>query len=383
MNKAFDYSEIAPYQDHEVNKVLDELKSNTSFLHLLKFMKLDTSPDAVDRFLAGITSVDEFQLRVSKPWLHQLFYHTTTGIIHKGIDTLPGTEKYLFISNHRDIALDSAILNVLFSDHDIQTVETAIGDNLLKFEIVKTLAKLNKNFKVKRSGSAREMYRHSLTLSSYIRKRITEQESSIWIAQREGRAKDGNDKTQQGVIKMLNLSNENGFEAGCKALNIRPISMSYEYDPCDRFKVKELLARETNDIYEKEEGEDFNNVIAGFLGHKGRVNLSISPVLDCEIDQLEGIKNINEKINELAKMIDLAIYQGYQLFPNNYIAHDILQKTCQWHQFYSRDEKQAFTDYANNVCRNLPPRAKEIFFQKYAYPLINKNREARSEKTDG
>lgn len=373
MYNELDFSDIAPFRDHEVKDVLDRLKKDLSFLHLLEYMQLDSSPPAVEQLLAGIETVDAFQLRISRPWLLQFFDQTTTEITHDGLTTLGKDQKYLFISNHRDIALDSAILNVLLSLNNIQSVETAIGDNLLKFPIVKTLAKLNKNFTVNRSAGAREMYQHSLKLSAYIRKRIVENKSSVWIAQREGRAKDGNDKTQQGVVKMLNLSNEAGFEEGCKALHIRPMAMSYEYDPCDRYKVKELLTTETGQTYAKEEEEDFKNIVAGFLGQKGRVHLSIQPVLDSEIDQLAEIRNTNDKINRLTEMIDRAIYRGYRLFENNYIAQDLLQGGCEWMEFYTPEQKQFFVEYADKVCEGLPPRAREILFKKYAYPLINQN----------
>ncbi len=372
MDKIFDYSEIAPYQDHDVKKVLDLLKKHTSFLNLLRYLKEDVSVEAMETFFEGVETIDDFQKLIVKPRLLRLFNETTSGITHEGIEALRSDQNHLFISNHRDIILDSAILNVFFSNHAIQTVEIAIGDNLLESELVKILTKLNKNFTVIRNAGPRKMYANSLTLSSYIRKKIVNKESSIWIAQREGRAKDGNDKTQQGLIKMLNLSNENSFEEGFKALNICPVSMSYEYDPCDPFKLKEILAMEEGKVYVKEKGEDYKNLLSGLLGHKGRVHLSIQPVMEQELDQLREIKNINDKTNQFAEMIDRSIYKAYKLFENNYAAYDMLYDVNEWEKHYSKEKKQEFEAYLNVICKDLLPAAKKTLLKKYAYPLINR-----------
>ena len=372
MDNPLDYSEIAPYQDSEVRKVLNSIKTNPTFLKILRFVDLEASDESLLQLVDSVKTIDDFQEKVSKACLLHFFQNTTSKITHEGIDTLETDKNFLFISNHRDILLDSAILNVLFSNHSIPTVETATGDNLMKYEIVRTLAKLNKNFMVIRSAGAREMYKHSYTLSSYIRKKIVQKQSSVWIAQREGRAKDNNDKTQQGLMKMLNLSNEGGFEEGFKALNIRPVSMSYEYDPCDAFKLRELLAMEEGRVHEKEEEEDLNNIIAGMQGYKGQVHLSIQPVLSQEIDQLRTIQNINDKTKKLSEIIDRSIYQSYKIFANNYIAFDLLHGTNEWQKYYNPAKKEAFEEYLQPLCEGLPSCSRNILLKKYAYPLINK-----------
>lgn len=371
MSETADYSNIAPYQDHEVREVLEKLKNHPSFLNMLQFVDLDASTGDLEDLLDSIHSIEEFQEKISKPWLMQFLTKTTTSITSDGFDTLDAEQKHLFISNHRDIILDSALLNILLHDHHLQTAETAIGDNLLKFDLVKTLTRLNKNFMVRRSGSSRELYEHSLLLSSYIRKKIVDRESSIWLAQKEGRAKDGNDKTQQGVLKMLNLSNEAELEAGFKALCIRPMSVSYEYDPCDRFKIKELLAKQMGQPHVKEEEEDLKNIVAGMLEQKGHVHVSIQPQLDQELDELAEIKNINDKVARLAEIIDQAIYRSYKLFENNYVAFDLLHKTRAWQARYSAEKAQEFTDHVAEVCKDFPECARSILLKKYAYPLIN------------
>ena len=371
MNKPITFSKIAPYEDQDVRNVLNELKEHPNLLAMLQFIDIKASSETLIDIFDSVSTIEDFQLKISTPWLTHFFGETTSEITFDGIDTLDPDQKHLFISNHRDIILDSAILNVLFAQHKIQTLETAIGDNLLKSRVVKKLAKLNKNFTVIRSGGPKEIYAHSLILSAYIRDKIVGRDSSVWIAQREGRAKDGNDKTQQGLLKMLNLSNKEGFEEGFRELKMRPISMSYEYDPCDRFKVKELLALEAGKVYEKEEGEDLANIIAGIKEYKGHVHLSIQPVLDEELEQLKVVKNINEKAVLLAGIIDRSIYRAYKLFSNNYVAYDLLKETKSWEGFYSREKKEEFEEYLHEVCKSQPPEAKTILLRKYAYPLIN------------
>lgn len=371
MDETADYSKIAPYQDHEVSAVLDGLKNNPSFINMLQFVDLDASTVELEDLLDSIKTIEDFQQNISKPWMLQFLDKTTSKVTHEGFDSLRHDKKHLFISNHRDIILDSAILNVLLTQSGLQTVETAIGDNLLKFDLVKTLTKLNKNFTVLRTGSRRELYEHSQLLSAYIRHKIVEKGSSIWLAQKEGRAKDGNDQTQQGVLKMLNLSNPGAFEDGFKALHIRPMSLSYEYDPCDRFKVKELLTLEAGEEYIKEEEEDLQNIVAGILEQKGQVHLSIQPELKEELDELADIKNVNDKTHRLAEIIDHSIYRSYKLFENNYVAYDLLHQTKEWEASYSLEKKQAFLDYLEEICKNYPAQAKAILLKKYAYPLIN------------
>lgn len=371
MDEAADYSTIAPYQDRDVRRILDVVKRHPSFINMLQFVDLEASMQDLEGLLDSIHTINDFQLKISRPWLMQFLNKTTTSLTYDGLDTLGDDKKYLFISNHRDIILDSAILNVLLSNHGLQTAETAIGDNLLKFDLVKILTKLNKNFTVRRSGSPRELYEHSSLLSSYIRHKITGRESSIWLAQKEGRAKDGNDKTQQGVLKMLNLSNKKDFEEGFRDLCIRPMSLSYEYDPCDRFKIKELVAVQAGEIHVKEEEEDMHNIVVGILEQKGRVHMSIQPELDQEMDELANIQVINDKINRLAEIIDQSIYRSYKLFENNYVAYDLLQQTNEWQGHYSTEKAREFEEYVDNICKDFPDCARKILLQKYAYPLVN------------
>lgn len=374
MDEHFDLDRLAPYQDKDVRPVLDELKKHQSFLNMLRFVDTEASREELLQAIDSINSIRDFQTRIVKPWLQHFFRKSIDELTSSGIETLDPGQAHLFISNHRDIILDSAILNVFLNSHGLPTAEIAIGDNLLKSGMIRAVTRLNKIFTVVRNAPPREMYRHSLLLSAYIRDRVTNNKTSIWLAQAEGRAKDGNDATQQGLLKMLNLSNERSFEEGFRALRIRPMSLSYEYDPCDRFKLRELLARAEGRKYEKKENEDYLNIETGIIGYKGRVHLAIQPELQEEIDRLAAISNINDKATELAALIDRSIYRSYRLFDNNYLACDLLFGTEQWKEHYSEEKKEEFLAYVDKLCGGHPPKAREILLRKYAYPLINRER---------
>ncbi|MCB0616303.1 MAG: 1-acyl-sn-glycerol-3-phosphate acyltransferase [Lewinellaceae bacterium] len=375
MDEHLDFENLAPYQDKDVRLVLGELKKHQPFLNMLRFVDTEAPQDELVQLIDSITTIRDFQHRVVKPWLHHFFRQTVDELTSSGLDTLEPGQTHLFISNHRDIILDSAILNLSLDDHNLPTAEIAIGDNLLKSGMVRAITRLNKIFTVVRNAPPREMYRHSRRLSAYIRDRVTNNKSSIWLAQSEGRAKDGNDTTQQGLVKMLNLSNEGGFEEGFRALRIRPMSLSYEYDPCDRFKLRELLAKAEGRKYEKKENEDYLNIEAGIIEYKGRVHLSVQPELQEEIGRLASHGNINEKATELAAMIDRSIYRSYRLFENNYAAHDLLHETDQWKKHYGQEKKEEFLAYVDKLCKGYPPKAREILLRKYAYPLINSEKQ--------
>ena len=374
MDEHLDLESLAPYQDKDIRAVLDALQQHQSFLNMLRFVDAEASQESLMQLLNSIGSIRDFQHRVVKPWLEHFFRQTIDELTSSGIETLEPGQAHLYISNHRDIILDSAILNVLLNDHGLPTAEIAIGDNLLKSGLIRAITRLNKIFTVVRNAPPREMYRHSRLLSAYIRDRVANNKTSIWLAQSEGRAKDNNDTTQQGLLKMLNMSHEGSFEEGFQALHIRPMSLSYEYDPCDRFKLRELLAKAEGRKYEKKENEDYLNIETGITGYKGRVHLSIQPELQEEFNPLGPIGNVNDKATALAAMIDRSIYRSYRLFDNNYAAFDLLHATDQWKDHYSKEKKEAFLAYLDKLCKGHPPKAREILLRKYAYPLINRQK---------
>ncbi len=320
-----EFDEIRPYHDKEVPMVIERLKSEPAFYTMMNFVHPDWNAERVNELISSISSIQEFQSKVAYPTMKQLIEKTVRNLTISGLEHIDKGESYLFISNHRDIILDSAILNIVLFEAGHGTIQTAIGNNLLSSDLITDLTKLNKNFVVKRNTTAREFYENSILLSSYINYTINEAKESIWIAQREGRTKDGLDKTQPGLLKMLSINCEKPFEECFKELKITPVAISYEHDPCDVLKIPELKAISRDDKYQKAKDEDFNSIITGLTGSKGRVHISIGEPIESELDQLVEYSNTNDKIKALGDIIDSHIYQEYKLWPSNHLAYDILE----------------------------------------------------------
>ncbi len=368
------YSDIAPFRDGDVRRVLDELVRDEAFEEVMEYVFPELSMDEVRDIFDSIQTVDDFQAKISYTAMKNIISKTVSDICLEGIENIDAGRKHLYISNHRDIILDSAFFNVLLFENNIETTETAIGNNLLGHPTVNALTKLNKNFTVKRGLAGRDLYVASMNLSKYIRASVSEDRSSIWISQREGRAKDGNDLTQKGLLKMLNLSNESGFKEGVAELNIRTLSISYEYDPCDVFKVRELLARVKDEEYVKGPDEDKMSIVIGITGNKGQVKFVVGKGdFALLVDDLEGL-NESDRLQLLAEQIDEEIYRNYVLWPNNYLAYDMLRGSSEYmDKQYSIEQQHEFKDYVKGIMSQLneDPRALEILLKKYAYPVIN------------
>jgi hypothetical protein len=344
-------------------------------MKVMRFVYPDLNEAEIKNLCAQIDSVYEFQARISYPAMKLMSDKTIDSLSYEGLQHLSQTKGHLIISNHRDIILDSAILNIILFINDRNTTETAIGSNLLSNPTVRHLTKLNKNFTVQRGGNSREIYDTSLTLSSYIRKTVRDENQSVWISQREGRAKDGNDRTQQGLLKMFAMSSDLDMTESFAELNMITLSASYEYDPCDSFKIKELLAKEDGSPYVKEEEEDLRSIVAGISGRKGRVHFEISEPLDGIMKDLNMVQNKNEKIQILASHIDRSIHRKLHLFPNNYYAADVVQESESRKAHYNEEDVNAFNDYMEAILlpfSDIKNAAQKIFLQKYAWPVFNK-----------
>jgi len=370
----FDFTDIEPYRDVHVRDVLKNLMTDEPFLEVMEYVYPDKSLVEIEETLDSIQSIYDFQDKVAYHAMKRIIDLTVEDIVIEGLENLDKRKKYLFISNHRDIILDSAFFNVLLHEKGFDTTETAIGSNLLVHPTVNALTKLNKNFTVSRDVTGRELYVSSLKLSHYIRQSICSGRSSIWISQREGRAKDGDDKTQQGLLKMLRLSADGNLQTDFEGLNVRTLSISYEYDPCDEFKIKEILSRASEEEYVKSPGEDKRSIIRGITGNKGRVHFAIGgEEIDIDSDSLTEMNN-NDQLQYLSQEIDRAIYKKYKLWPNNYIAYDMLHSPKkEYKNYYSVKDLGDFDAYIREVLDNLDnvPGAKEILLKKYAFPLIN------------
>ncbi|HLV53211.1 MAG TPA: 1-acyl-sn-glycerol-3-phosphate acyltransferase [Cryomorphaceae bacterium] len=276
--------------------------------------------------------------------MRQAIDRTVRQLTVEGLDDKNKDRARLYISNHRDIILDSAILNVALFEAGFGTIETAIGNNLLSDELVADLTKLNKNFVVKRNTGAREFYENSMLLSAYIRDTIVNRGSGVWIAQREGRTKDGMDKTQPGLLKMLGMKCEDSLRQCFRELKVTPVAISYEYDPCDVLKIPELKAISREEKYQKAPNEDFRSILTGIIGDKGRVHLKVGKTLDEELEALADFPSQNDKLRVLGEIIDKQIFTHYKLWPTNYIALDLAEGTNAYRDFYTDEERRYFED---------------------------------------
>ena len=375
----FNFDPIRPYFDNEVEEVLRRLGREEPLMKPIKYFFPHWTADVFVEKLRGIHSIAEFQTEVVSCVVRNIIEESTDGMTQTGVDHLKKGKPYLFIANHRDILLDPSFCNIVLFDHGFETAQIGIGNNLLSAPWISDFVRLNKSFVVHRDVSGREMYLVLQRLSFYIRHVIFELRSSVWIAQREGRAKDGNDKTHTALLKMIGLSEHDDLIGYLKSLSIVPVALSYEYDPCDVLKTCELNARAVHGTYKKKPDEDLKSMITGITGYKGRVHLAIGSPLAEELTTFEGIARRNDQIQQIAKLIDNQIYGMYKLWPTNYVAYDLLYGTNRYRENYKHDEKQRFSDYAEKRLEGLPgdpQRIRQIFLSMYANPV--KNRESLS-----
>jgi hypothetical protein len=372
-----EFEDIRPYNDQEINPAVNRIISNPLFSKILDFLFPVGEHDQIKQKLAGTYTAADFQLSLMHPLVSSIVRKTSDGLLSDGFEQISRGTPYLFVSNHRDIVLDSAILQMLLIDHGHECTEITFGSNLMVNQFVIDFGKVNRMFKVERIGNKAEFVRNSQRLSAYIRHTIREKKSSVWIAQRPGRTKNGSDKTEAGLLKMFNMSAGENFVASFMELNVVPLVISYEYEPCCGFKIRELLATMQTGSYQKRPDEDLVSIITGITQPKGRIQLSVGRPVNSYIKQIDEKDTLNNKLSRLAEMIDAEIYRHYKLWPNNYIAFDLLHKSQEYSTFYTSDEKEKFLKYMENEIRGLAAERKiveELFLKLYANPLINANR---------
>lgn len=370
------FDSIRPFYDSEVNEALALILHHPMMKAMMSFTFPDKEPSFWEEKLLDTHSIRDFQAKFLYYSIQRVLEKSSEGLTTSGFEKLQKNTSYLYISNHRDIILDTSLLNVTLLDKGLVMTASAIGDNLVQKKFTHILSKLNRNFMIQRNLSPRELLQSSKLVSEYIHKLITTENRSVWIAQREGRTKDGNDTTQQGVLKMLGMaSDEENLMDYFKKLRIVPVSISYEYDPTDALKIPRLVAEEKQETYIKEKDEDFNNLISGILGQKKRIHIHIGDVLDSELDFIgTQIDGTNKQIQALAQTIDASIITGYKLWPTNYIAYDILYKTNKYAAFYTEKEKQLFARRLDIKIDETNPVELEGFLAMYANPVINKKK---------
>ena len=327
-----DFDDIRPYRDDEVRPVVDRLLTDDAmcramgkFMHPLLFKFLPgfitgKVQSSLTEEMVGVQTIHDVQLVIEK-YLDQLIESTTTSLTSSGLDKLDTAQPYLFISNHRDITMDPALCNYMIYHHGLDTLQIAIGDNLLQRPFLTDLMKLNKSFIVKRSVQGRDLLKASKQLSAYIHHCIKEGEN-VWIAQREGRAKDGIDRTETAIIKMLHMADRDTtlkltLQESINSLNIVPVAISYEFDPCDRAKAEELHTIDNTGKFEKDENSDVQSILSGMIGEKGDVHVSYGEKIQfSDAVTAEGV----------AKEIDEQIIRNYRLHAVNYAAMELVQK---------------------------------------------------------
>jgi 1-acyl-sn-glycerol-3-phosphate acyltransferase len=334
------FNNIRPFTGAEIPVAARRLGASKEFLALFSRM-LRSDQEKISASLQGISTPEEFQYRFFIPVIKELIRSTTGGVTISGFEHLEKKNTYLFVSNHRDIILDSAILNTLLLDEGFHYCQAAIGSNLLINDWVTDLVKLDSCFIIERNLPVKEMITSAGLRSRYIRDLIEEKRYSVWIAQKEGRSKNGDDRTQHALLKMFRMSGPKEFADNFRELHIVPLSISYEWEPCDDMKTDELYQKSTGE-YVKTPENDMKSMYRGLAEYKGRVHFAIGKPVDEELEPISRHPNNGDRITALANHVDTIIHRNYKLWPNNYIAYDLLHGTARFIADYSHAEKDAF-----------------------------------------
>lgn len=372
-----EFDEIRPYNDEELPSVYEELIADPAFQEAVAGVIPNVPFEALAQKMRACKSKLEFQKTFCYGLLRDLAKNCTDGL---SLDhtALPDKSKaYTYLSNHRDIILDSGFLSVLLVDQGMDTVEIAIGDNLLIYPWIKKFVRVNKSFIVQRALTMRQMLESSARMSRYMHYTIHEKNQSIWIAQREGRAKDSNDRTQDSVLKMLAMGGEGDVVDRLMEMNIAPLAISYEYDPCDFLKAQEFQLKRDVEGYKKTMQDDLNNMKTGLFGYKGRVHFQAATCINDVLAEIDRSLPKPELFARLSTLIDERIHSNYRLYPGNYVAHDLLNGKTEFTSHYTQEEKQRFEDYVEKQLAKIKIPDKDIPFLReklllmYANPLTN------------
>ena len=370
------FDDIRPYYDEEIPAAMQRIVESDVFPLLASFVYPTETIEEVRQRVRSFKTIREFQHETMRRVNEQIIARSISDFSVTGLERLSTDKHYLFVSNHRDIMLDACLLQYYLVLKGFETTEITFGANLMTHPVVIDVGKCNKMFKVARPGAdIKEFYRNSMHVSEYIRYAIKEKGQSVWIAQRNGRTKDGIDKTDQGIIKMFCMSDSKDKIRALADLNIVPVSISYEWESCDVLKALELYESQFTK-YTKKPGEDLNSILTGILQFKGQVHISIcQPIRMAELSAFERQTN-NEYHKSVAQLIDSRINMAYRLFQNNYIAHDILYGNTRYQSMYSEQEYDAFCERLASLNRYEETcdieRLREIFLGIYANPVDNR-----------
>ena len=365
------FNDYRPYVDSEINPAMKRIAANEIFPKVAAFVFPEKSIEEVQSLLHSFNSIYDFQVGVMKAFNEQIIKRTISNFSYSGLDKLDTDQRFLFISNHRDIVLDSSLLQYALYLSNHQTSEISFGSNLMINELVVDFGKSNKMFKLIRGGNIKDFYINSLNLSKYIRHTITDKKESVWIAQRNGRTKDGKDLTDQGIIKIFYMGSQENPVTAVARLNIVPVSVSYEWEPCDFLKALELYHSRT-EKYVKKTGEDLNSIITGINQPKGKMHIAVgSPITEKELEPFRNMPN-NKFNRSVADLIDKQIIANYKLSCNNYIAHDIRSDSDKYVSHYTEEEKKLFLQHFSkleNYDVDDKSALSDIFLGIYANPI--------------
>lgn len=371
------YDDIRPFDPEELPAAFERLLSDAQFQQVLGYLYPGVPLEAVKTKMMACKTNLEFQLAFCYGFLKDLMAKASKGF-DMNVEVVDVTKRYTFVSNHRDIVLDSALLDVLLYDAGFNTTcEIAIGDNLLSLPWVKDLVRLNKSFIVQRSLSPREFLMASKKMAEYMHYVVGEKNDNIWIAQREGRAKDSNDRTQPSILKMMAMGGEGSPVDRLRQLHIVPLAISYEYDPCDFLKAAEFQLRRDVPGWKKTALDDVNSMRNGIMGYKGEVHYHCAPCIDGFLDNLSPDIPKSKVFDVIAEHIDKEIFRNYRLYPSNYIALDMLEGNEAHAGRYTADDKAAFEKYLQGqIARIDIPNKDEAFLRErmltmYANPARN------------
>lgn len=373
-----EFDEIRPYHDEELSEVYEELIADSAFRQAACTVMPGVPFEVIAQKMRACPTKLDFQKTFCYGLLWKIVADATDGLTLDHTALPDKSLAYTYISNHRDIILDSGFLSILLVDQGMDTVEIAIGDNLLIYPWIKKLVRINKSFIVQRTLSMRQMLESSARMSRYMHHTIADKRQSIWIAQREGRAKDSNDRTQESVLKMLAMGGEGDTIDRLMEINIAPLAISYEYDPCDFLKAQEFQLKRDNPDYRKTTADDLKNMQTGLFGYKGRVHFQTGACINDVLSQTERSIRKPELFSRISALIDKRIHANYRIYPNNYVAHDLLEgNTAFAGQRYTEEDKQRFIAYIDRQLARIEIPNKDIPFLReklltmYANPLKN------------
>lgn len=374
------FADMAPYRGEAFIEAMTRLVKDPGFEHAVRYVMPDVNYPEFVKSLLEVRDQNEFQTKIMGRFLEMLAASTTNGLSIDGDENCKAGESYTFMSNHRDIVLDPSFLNLCFIRSGMPVTQVAIGNNLLIYEWIADLVKVNRSFIVKRDVKVVQALEAAKQLSAYIHYTLGTLHESVWIAQREGRAKDSNDVTQESLVKMLALAGEqSSLKDKILALNIMPVSISYEFDPNDYLKAREFLLKRRDPQFKKSQRDDLFSMETGLLSNKGRVHFHVCPCINNELEKFES-DDRQATLHEVCRLIDKSIHCGYRIYPGNYIAYDEVNETDRFTNCYTDEDERNFNDYINrqldrveveDVTDEERAYMRKMILTMYANPLTN------------